>query len=84
MTTTGYARGRAIVWDGNDWRDLNGVLAPGYSGGSEWPCVKCGLIADVNDGVGGADPCLGILEDVISACCGHGIHKAFTMKESTK
>lgn len=33
------------------------------------PCAKCGIAAGPDD----VDPCLGWLDGVDSACCGHGV-----------
>jgi hypothetical protein len=73
MTARGLIRGRPAAWDGAAWRwaDTNG-LAPGW-GGTERPCPACGLTADEN----GPDPCLGWIEGLISACCGHEVEDAY-------
>lgn len=67
--STGMIRGRAVTWDAESevfrWTD-NGQPATGW-GGVERPCPACGLTAE-----GDEDPCLGILPDCESACCGHG------------
>ncbi len=77
MVATGNFRGHPAYWDPNGrvfrFVDDN-ELAPNW-GGDERPCTCCGLTADPDDGVGGADPCLGVLEGVDSACCGHGIEE---------
>lgn len=39
----------------------------------ERPCAKCGELAEK----GGPDPCLGLLEGVSSACCGHGVENPY-------
>lgn len=43
------------------------VFIPG--GGSERPCVGCGLAPTAE----GHDACLGLIEGIWSACCGHGV-----------
>lgn len=82
----GSVRGRQTVWDDRHyppchvWRD-NGKPVP-IAGGKERPCTFCGLTADRRDGVDGADPCLGILPRVESACCGHGVHEGWIRFEN--
>lgn len=71
MSATGHVRGHEIEWDGD--RDCwvfvdTGEATPGW-GGAERPCHFCGLTAEP----GGPDPCLGWIEGVHSACCGHGV-----------
>lgn len=80
MTATGHIRGRA-AWFDNDayiwrWSDTD-EPASGWSGGPERPCPACGLTADPNDGVDGADPCMGVVAGVSGACCGHGIESGY-------
>src|SRR5207302_8831894 len=41
--------------------------------GVERPCVQCGLVATPD----GPDPCLGMLPEVVSACCGHGVEEPY-------
>ena len=69
MVVTAQMRGHPVYWDGAVWRySDDGTLAPA-SGGEERPCVKCGLVAE---GDYGPDPCLGYIEGITGACCGHG------------
>lgn len=70
MTVTAQMRGHPVIWDGEVWLWADdGTLAPA-SGGKERPCVKCGLTAEAGYG---PDPCLGYIEGVTGACCGHGV-----------
>ena len=68
MTVTAQSRGHAVVWDGEAWRwqDDSSPL-PEY-GGTDRPCVKCGQMPTPE----GYDACLGYIEGVTGACCGHG------------
>lgn len=72
MAATAQMRGHKVVFDErtDTWRWADDMtLAPSH-GGSERPCVKCGLTAT---GDYGPDPCLGLIAGVSGACCGHGI-----------
>ena len=42
------------------------------------PCKRCSCRPTDE----GHDACIGSLPNVSSACCGHGVEKAFVMKES--
>ena len=44
--------------------------------GNDRPCPRCWRMPTSD----GHDACLGIIPDVISACCGHGMTKPFQMK----
>jgi len=43
---------------------------------NERPCIKCGRMS----GPEGYDACLGFIEGVSGACCGHGIQKPMFME----
>lgn len=70
MTATGHTRGHPITWDGDVWRHLDGIPAS-----RERPCVSCGVLADP----GAPDPCIGFLDGVTSACCGHGVTEGYVV-----
>ena len=68
-----HSRGHEIYFNEEEWRyvDNNELLD------SKRSCKKCGqdpieLKSDTGDYV---DACLGIISDVKSACCGHGIEE---------
>ncbi len=69
-----YDRGHEIYLDpDNIWRyrDNNDVCE------FKRPCKRCGRGATEE----GYDACLGYIEGVKSACCGHGVIKTFNIKE---
>jgi hypothetical protein len=72
VTVTSFIRGWPVVWVLDAWCWADTMEPAAGWGGAERPCPWCHLIADPNDGKGGVDPCLGVLPDVASACCGHG------------
>jgi hypothetical protein len=72
MTATAHSRGHLIYHDGQLWRYYDGRPLP-----EEWPCARCGRFPTKD----GHDACLGILPDVKSACCGHGVETPFSLKE---
>jgi len=62
---TSYSRGHKIYYDGKDWRySDNNEIDTGNR-----PCVRCGKKPTPE----GYDACLGFIEGVNSACCGHGV-----------
>lgn len=69
-----YSRGHKIYYDGKDWRyiDNNEVV------NNMRPCKRCGKIPTKE----GYDACLGHIDGVISACCGHGVEPAYVIKEN--
>ena len=79
MGLISHSRGHKIYYDGSDWRhvDNNELIDQNR------PCKKCGLkpiklSSDMGDDV---DACLGILEGVKSACCGHGVEDGYIVYE---
>lgn len=65
MTATGHMRGHPIYYDGVVWRySDNGAIAD-----DSRPCARCGQMPTPE----GYDACIGHIEGVESACCGHGI-----------
>ena len=71
MSATGQARGHVIAWDGSHWRYPDGVIAD-----TERPCGACGVPAGADD----PDPCLGWIEGVTAACCGHGVAEGYVVR----
>lgn len=79
MTAHGFQRGHPIQWDETSqawlWVD-NGQAAVNW-GGEERACPQCHLTADPTDGLGGVDPCLGVIDGALFACCGHGVEDGY-------
>ena len=67
------SRGHIIYYDGKDWRylDTNEI------DDGKRACKRCGCFPTVE----GYDACLGHIEGVSSACCGHGVGKPYEMRE---
>jgi hypothetical protein len=61
-----YFRGHEIIHDDHGWRyaDNNMPVAR-----DSRPCKRCGLLPTQE----GYDACIGRLEGVSAACCGHGV-----------
>jgi len=59
-----YARGNEIYFNKNQWRYIEDDTILDDSK----PCVRCGKTPTKD----GYDACLGYIDNVISACCGHG------------
>ncbi len=76
MTIKAYQRGHAVHFDEMDqaWRyaDTN-ELCDGMR-----PCVRCGKSPTKE----GYDACLGHIEGVRSACCGHGVEKSYIVVQT--
>lgn len=70
-TVSSYTRGWKIIWDfiKQKWFYAD----TGESADIERSCNRCGKFPTSD----GHDACLGYIEGVESACCGHGISKAF-------
>ena len=67
MTTTSFTRGHLIEYINDKW-----LYADNWSDAAiNRPCVRCGKMPTPE----GYDACLGYLENVKSACCGHGIEE---------
>ena len=69
-----YSRGHELEYDesGGVWRYVDNGLPIS----SERACKKCGKVP-VDD----YDPCIGRIEGLTSACCGHGITRGFKMEK---
>lgn len=79
---TAIGKGYPIVWDSVEegWFSIN----TGVNFNDITKCFKCECeISEYADGdSNGIDPCLGKLEGVVSACCGHGfISEAYVVLE---
>lgn len=72
MTASGFKRGHRIVFDGAIWRYEDGAPTD-----HERPCPQCGHTAERD----GPDPCLGWIDGLRSACCGHGVHGPYQVPE---
>ena len=69
-----YSRGHEIYYDGKDWRYLDDNQI--YD--DLRPCKRCGRKPTAE----GYDACLGHIDGVISACCGHGVEDPYFVKEN--
>lgn len=68
-----HSRGHKVYFDGNDWRyvDNNEII------NDMRPCKRCGKMPTEE----GHDACLGNINGVKSACCGHGVEEPYVIKE---
>jgi len=73
ITVTSYSRGNKIYYDGLHWRYFidNSIHDDSKS------CRRCGRMPTEE----GGDACIGHLEGVTSACCGHGVEHGYIIKE---
>lgn len=71
MTAISYQRGHKIIYHDNVWRYADTLDMATF----ERPCVRCGRMPVF----GGRDVCLGNLQGVQSACCGHGVSNPFVV-----
>jgi hypothetical protein len=73
----GYYRGHPVVCLAGKacerYADDLTSTVDAYGVGVERPCVQCGVLAPPD----GPDPCLGMLPEVVSACCGHGVEEPY-------
>lgn len=65
-----YARGNKIIFIDGIWKYKDGTVFD-----DSRPCVLCKQNATSE----GYDACLGYIEGVKSACCGHGINEGFVV-----
>jgi hypothetical protein len=70
---TSHHRGHPIFFDGVIWRYSDTHEAVTKTGRA---CACCGKHPTPE----GYDACLGELEGVQAACCGHGVEPAYTIK----
>jgi hypothetical protein len=60
-----YSRGNLVYADDNG----KAMYCDGVFFDDTRPCVACGISVESD----GPDPCLGLLDGVDAACCGHGV-----------
>lgn len=78
--TKSFMRGWPVVYDGLNFRYVDtGAIARADLQDSR-PCVRCGRPPTPE----GHDACLGELEGVVSACCGHGKEESYRVNESER
>ena len=71
MTAKSIHRGHEILYIGGVWLYADDGTSADY----DRACVRCGQYPTI----GGHDACLGEIKNVHSACCGHGIHRPYSM-----
>ncbi len=64
-----YTRGHQIYYNGTEWCYVDNDDIGDY----DRPCKKCGRMPTKE----GYDACIGKIDGVTSACCGHGVKKKF-------
>ena len=68
-----HLRGWGTYYDGTNWRYIdNNKIAD-----DSRPCKKCGQYPTKD----GYDACLGYIDGVKSACCGHGMENYYEVKQ---
>ena len=72
MAIKSYSRGWEIYYDGKTWRYCDDDTICN----DNRPCKKCGKYPTKE----GYDACLGHINGAKSACCGHGVEKAYIIK----
>lgn len=76
MTATAYSRGNPIRRNTEkerwEWEDGT-PIEPSIGGDVSRPCTRCGLYPTQE----GHDACIGHVEGVTTACCGHGVEEPF-------
>lgn len=67
MTARSHNRGHPTVYVDDEWRwaDTLNICK------DDRPCIRCGEMPTPE----GYDACLGYVEGVTSACCGHGVNE---------
>ena len=73
MTAEAYSRGHPLRYTDDGWVYQD----TGESISVVRPCARCGELPTPE----GHDACLGHIEGVTAACCGHGVEEAYQMKE---
>lgn len=73
MVIKSYLRGHEIVFINRKWvyEDTKELAI------DDRACIRCGKLPTKK----GYDHCIGKLEGVISACCGHGVEKSYRIKD---
>lgn len=72
----GYSRGHEIYYDGTNWRYVDNNEIENDSR----PCKRCGKTPTKE----GYDACLGHVDGVTSACCGHGVEYPYSIPTRSK
>ena len=73
VSVSGYNRGHRIVFDGAVWcYELDGRA---IDSDPMRPCIRCGRAPTPE----GHDACVGHVEGVSAACCGHGVSNAYAV-----
>ena len=67
---TSLSRGNLIIYKNDAW-----VYEDGTPADIDRPCKKCGKMPTKE----GYDACLGYVEGVSSACCGHGVEEPYVI-----
>jgi len=76
MTARGHVRGWPCEYRGDRWVYTdNGQPIDGRRA-----CSRCGRRPTEE----GYDACLGFIPRAVSACCGHGVEKGYTIKKEAK
>jgi hypothetical protein len=75
MVARSYARGHAVWHDGERWVYVD----TGEPMSNSRPCARCGRPPLSGD----EDACLGHLDGVVGACCGHGVGPGYVILEGT-
>lgn len=72
MTATSYCRGHAIEYTKSGWvySDTKDKCDDSR------PCARCGKYPTIE----GYDACLGYIDGVSSACCGHGVEDGYRIE----
>ena len=75
MGAWAYLYGHRIEWDGLQW--VYADTREPIEDSKPRPCPRCGRLPTPE----GDDACLGHMEDVTSACCGHGVEPAYWVSD---
>lgn len=72
MPAHSYVRGWPIIWQGGQWVFED----TGEPAANPRACKRCRLLPTSE----GHDACLGVIDGVISACCGHGMETPYQIE----
>lgn len=78
MVITSYTRGHKILFDVKQKKWF--YVDTEKETNDERACKRCGKKPTKE----GYDYCLGYIENATSACCGHGVEKAYIMEKEVK
>lgn len=70
---TAYSRGHKIIYMNGKWIYFDDKTP---IKDNERPCIRCGRMPTKE----GYDACLGFIDGLSSACCGHGTEKPYYIK----